>query len=112
MLLRWVVFKQSYTWQRFRKVGKSISRFKESVKLLLVSLILKSSRKEDLKNVFEPHQGDCVQLESSQDLFQVIGVDNKHDKCWVRKWPLPAKGSRVIEVSIQQIAKPLSNQEV
>ena len=52
----------------------------------------------------ELHQGDCVQLLRSQDLFQVIGIDDKHEKCWVRRWPLLPKGSPVFEISMEQIA--------
>ncbi len=50
------------------------------------------------------HQGDCIQLITGETLFQVIGVDEKHQRCWVRHWPLLPKGSPVFEVSIQQIA--------
>ncbi len=52
------------------------------------------------------HQGDCVKLVSSEDDFQVIGVDDKLERCWVRKWPLLQKGSPVFEISIKQIATP------
>ncbi len=51
-------------------------------------------------------QGDCVQLISDEGVFQVIGVDNKHEKCWLRRWPLLPKGSPVFEISIQQINRP------
>ncbi len=50
------------------------------------------------------NQGDCVQLLEDENLFQVIGVDSKHEKCWVRRWPIPPAGSPVFEISIQQIA--------
>jgi len=50
------------------------------------------------------HQGDCVQLLSSKELFQVIGIDDEHEKCWIRRWPLLPKGSPVFEIPIQQIA--------
>ena len=50
------------------------------------------------------HQGDCVQLRDDKNLFQIIGIDNEHEKCWVRQWPLLPKGSPVFEISIQQIA--------
>tara|TARA_B100000700_G_scaffold187120_1_gene206214 strand:+ start:264 stop:434 length:171 start_codon:yes stop_codon:yes gene_type:complete len=53
----------------------------------------------------ELHQGDCVQLLKSEDLFQVIGIDDEHEKCWVRRWPLLPKGSPVFEISMQQIAQ-------
>ena len=50
------------------------------------------------------HQGDCVQLIDSNELFQVIGIDDCHDRCWVRRWPLQASGgSHVFEISLGQI---------
>jgi len=49
------------------------------------------------------HQGDCVQLISDEGIFQVIGIDDLHKKCWLRRWPLLPKGSPVFEISIQQI---------
>ena len=48
-------------------------------------------------------QGDCVQLLNNDDLFQVIGIDGEHDKCWIRQWPLSESGSPVFEVSIEEI---------
>ncbi len=53
--------------------------------------------------VLDLHQGDCVQLLSREELFQVIGIDIEHKRCWVRRWPLERTGSPVFEVSIQQI---------
>ncbi|KGG32433.1 MULTISPECIES: hypothetical protein [Prochlorococcus] len=52
------------------------------------------------------NQGDCVQLLDEENLFQIIGIDTEHEKCWVRQWPLLPKGSPVFEISIQQIASP------
>ena len=50
------------------------------------------------------HQGNCIQLDDSQQLFQVIGIDDSHDRCWVRRWPLQTSGgSDVFEVSLGQI---------
>ncbi len=51
------------------------------------------------------NQGDCIQLLEEESLFQVIGVDKEHEKCWVRKWPMLPSGSPVFEISIKQIAK-------
>ena len=48
-------------------------------------------------------QGDCVQLQNEDNLFQVIGIDFGHEKCWVRKWPLSDTGSPVFEVDIKEI---------
>ena len=50
-------------------------------------------------------QGDCVQLSEEECLYQIIGIDTKHEKCWVRQWPLAPKGSPVFEISIQEISK-------
>ena len=49
------------------------------------------------------HQGDCVQLLNEDKLFQVIGIDGKHVKCWVRQWPLSDSGSPVFEIAMKQI---------
>ena len=49
-------------------------------------------------------QGDCIKLLNEESQFQVIGIDNKHKKCWVRQWPILPSGSPVFEISIQQIA--------
>ena len=51
------------------------------------------------------NQGDCIHLQSSKDLFQIIGIDDKHEKCWVRRWPLLPNGSPVFEISMQQISR-------
>ena len=55
------------------------------------------------------HQGDCVQLIDDKNLFQIIGIDNKHKICWVRRWPLLPKGSPVFEIPIRKIAVPSRN---
>ena len=49
-------------------------------------------------------QGDCIKLLNEESQFQVIGIDNKHQKCWVRQWPILPSGSPVFEISIKQIA--------
>ena len=49
-------------------------------------------------------QGDCIKLLNEESQFQVIGIDNKRQKCWVRQWPILPSGSPVFEISIQQIA--------
>ena len=49
-------------------------------------------------------QGDCIKLLNEESQFQVIGIDNKHKKCWVRQWPLNPNGSPVFEISIKQVS--------
>ena len=50
-----------------------------------------------------PSQGDCVSIEADDQLYQVIGVDDRHDRCWLRRWPLARHGSEVFEISLQQV---------
>ncbi|MBW3042310.1 hypothetical protein [Prochlorococcus marinus] len=62
--------------------------------------IIENPRKEISKNI---NQGDCVYLKNQEKLFQVLGIDNSYEKCWVREWPLNPNGSPVFEISIKQI---------
>ena len=64
--------------------------------------VIEKPRKEVGKNI---NQGDCVYLKNQKDLFQVIGIDNAYEKCWVREWPLNPKGSPVFEISIKQVSQ-------
>ena len=59
-------------------------------------------QKKDIK--ININQGDCVYLKNQEELFQVLGIDNAHKKCWVRQWPLNPNGSPVFEISIQQVS--------
>ncbi|WP_320677136.1 hypothetical protein [Prochlorococcus sp. MIT 1300] len=59
--------------------------------------------REGLLHPQELNQGDCVQLTTKEELFQVIGIDPEHKKCWVRQWPLLPNGSPVFEVSVGEV---------
>ena len=63
--------------------------------------VIEKSRKEVAKNI---NQGDCVYLNNQEELFQVLGIDNAYEKCWVRKWPLNPNGSPVFEIPIKQVS--------
>ena len=63
--------------------------------------LIEKTRNEIEKNI---HQGDCVYLKNQEELFQVLGIDNAHEKCWVREWPLNPNGSPVFEISIKQVS--------
>ena len=63
--------------------------------------IIEKNSKEIPKNI---HQGDCVHIKNQEELFQVLGIDNSYEKCWVREWPLNPNGSPVFEISIKQVA--------
>ena len=58
-------------------------------------------QKKDIK--ININQGDCVYLKNQEELFQVLGIDNAYEKCWVREWPLNPNGSPVFEISIKQV---------
>ena len=72
---------------------------------------MKSSKKvieKEIKDKTETiHQGDCVHLNNQEELFQVLGIDNSYQKCWVREWPLNPNGSPVFEISIKQVSANL-----
>ena len=70
----------------------------------LISLSGQRCLQPTVASTMDLHQGDCIQLVDSSDLFQVIGIDDCHDRCWVRRWPLQAPGgSHVFEISLGQI---------
>ena len=64
--------------------------------------VIEKARKETAKNI---NQGDCVYLKNQEELFQVLGIDNAYEKCWVREWPLNPNGSPVFEISIKQVSR-------
>ena len=63
--------------------------------------LIEKARKELTEDI---NQGDCVYLKNQEELFQVLGIDNAYEKCWVRKWPLNPNGSPVFEIPIKQVA--------
>jgi len=64
--------------------------------------IIEKTRSKLSKNI---NQGDCVYLKNQEELFQVLGIDNAYEKCWVREWPLNPNGSPVFEISIKQVSQ-------
>ena len=64
--------------------------------------VIEKTRKETTENI---NQGDCVYLKNQEELFQVLGIDNAYEKCWVREWPLNPNGSPVFEISIKQVSQ-------
>ena len=63
--------------------------------------VIEKAKEETEKTI---NQGDCVCLKNKKELFQVIGIDNAYEKCWVREWPLNPNGSPVFEISIKQVS--------
>ena len=66
--------------------------------------VIEKARKEKTETI---NQGDCVHLNNQEELFQVLGIDNSYQKCWVREWPLNPNGSPVFEISIKQVSANL-----
>ena len=70
------------------------------------------------------HQGDYIQLPpaaigvlepldpagADSQLFQVIGVDQPGNRCWVRRWPQPRRACAAFPVSICQLDGPLQRE--
>jgi hypothetical protein len=44
-----------------------------------------------------------VQIDTDQQLYQVISIDDRQGRCWLRRWPLARHGSEVFEISLQQL---------
>ena len=63
--------------------------------------LIEKTKKGITENI---NQGDCVYLKNKEELFQVLGIDNAYEKCWVREWPLNQNGSPVFEISIRQVS--------
>ena len=63
--------------------------------------VIEKERKDKTETI---NQGDCVYLNNQEELFQVLGIDNSYQKCWVREWPLNPNGSPVFEISIKQVS--------
>ena len=64
--------------------------------------VIEKAREEITENI---NQGDCVYLKNQEELFQVLGIDNAYEKCWVREWPLNPNGSPVFEIPIKQVSQ-------
>ena len=69
--------------------------------------LIEKTRKELQNNI---SQGDCVYLNNKEEQFQVLGIDDSHEKCWIREWPLNPNGSPVFEISLKLVkTNPISN---
>lgn len=49
------------------------------------------------------HPGACVTVDADEQIYQVIGVDDHHNRCWLRRWPLARTGSEVFEIALQRV---------
>ena len=49
------------------------------------------------------NQGDCVRLRLDERTYQVIAIDNLHNRCWLRPWPLREKNTPVFEEDLGNV---------
>ena len=49
------------------------------------------------------NQGDCVRLRLDERTYQVIAIDNLHNRCWLRPWPLQEKNTPVFEEDLGNV---------
>jgi len=47
--------------------------------------------------------GSASKAATSDQLYQVIGVDQNGGRCWLRRWPLARYGSPVFELPLGQL---------
>ena len=47
--------------------------------------------------------GNCIKIKNSKKTFQIVGLNNKRNICWVREWPLKNSFHSTFEVSVNNI---------
>ncbi len=50
------------------------------------------------------HQGARVRLAGDTRSYQLLSIDDRRGRCFVRPLPLTRHGSQVIEVAVEQLA--------
>ncbi|MFY8148834.1 MAG: hypothetical protein ACOVNL_06400 [Prochlorococcaceae cyanobacterium] len=49
-------------------------------------------------------QGDCIRLSADDpQQYQVIGINQAENRCWLRRWPLARQGCPVFELPLHQL---------
>ena len=47
--------------------------------------------------------GKCIKIKNSKKTFQIVGLNNKRNICWVREWPLKNSSHSTFELSVNNI---------
>ena len=50
--------------------------------------------------------GNYIKIKNSKKTFQIVGLNNKRNICWVREWPLKNSFHSTFEVSVNNILIP------
>ena len=49
------------------------------------------------------YKGACVKIKNNNKTFQVIGINNNQEICWVREWPFDFNSKKTFALNISQI---------
>ena len=49
------------------------------------------------------YKGACVKIKNSQKIFQVVGINQKSNVCWIREWPIALEVNKTFSLEINQI---------
>ena len=49
------------------------------------------------------YKGACVKIKNSQKTYQVIGINQDSNVCWLREWPLNLKGGDTFSLELNEI---------
>ena len=49
------------------------------------------------------YKGACVKIKNSSKTFQVIGINNGKNICWVREWPFACNSKKTFPIEINHI---------
>ena len=52
--------------------------------------------------------GNCIKIKNSNKIFQIVGLNDKRQICWVREWPLKSNNHNTFELSFNNILIPTS----
>ena len=50
--------------------------------------------------------GKCIKIKNSKKIFQIVGLNNKRNICWVREWPIKNSAHVTFQVSVNNILIP------
>ena len=52
--------------------------------------------------------GKCIKIKDSKKIFQIVGLNNKRNICWVREWPIKNSAYVTFQLSVNNILDQLS----
>ena len=50
--------------------------------------------------------GKCIKIKNSKKIFQIVGLNNKRNICWVREWPIKNSAHVTFQLSVNNILIP------